>query len=551
MNLLITRPYIQGMREGFRRRIDQITRGRPVLVVERRVEVPYEVQVEVPVPKTPDTGSSEMTNLNFSRSASTNSGTNGPFVSRYLTDYEPVQCLGAGGFGVVFESKNKLDEIHYAVKRVRLPSHEEAKKKVMREVKCLAKLDQRNIVRYYSTWSEYPPQGWQEECDKILQKDGKFVKTEDAPEDSVSLYEDEPSGTTSNNPLKPFDNPPRSSTDLSKNYNDDEDSFRVVFEQPSEDEVSESESDGGIVFKDETPDQQILQKPAPSRSISIVSMTNSKFWKEISEEVEETDEDCQDALVWDTKNHKPPSVYLYIVMQLCKKESLRTWLRNNSGVRNRLHCLSMFNEICTGVEYVHNQDVIHRDLKPSNIFFANDGTIKIGDFGLATAGNNPEDLSDIQTNNNDNHPGDEENDGHTEEVGTELYMSPEQIAKNPYNNKVDIYSLGLILFELLVPFSTQMERIHTLTKLRQLEFPAKFQETPEYNLVKKMLDHDPNERPEATEILDIEFLSQALMEHENQNSGGWGDAGGFNSSAASQRQRRKHLSSGGSNHSSQ
>ena len=60
----------------------------------------------------------------------------------------------------------------------------------------------------------------------------------------------------------------------------------------------------------------------------------------------------------------------------------------------------MFNEICTGVEYVHNQDVIHRDLKPSNIFFANDGTIKLGDFGLATAGNNPEDLSDIQSVNN-------------------------------------------------------------------------------------------------------------------------------------------------------
>ena len=130
-------------------------------------------------------------------------------------------------------------------------------------------------------------------------------------------------------------------------------------------------------------------------------MTNSKFWKEISDEVqEETDEDCQDALVWDTKNHKPPSVYLYIVMQLCQKESLRSWLRNNSGRRNRLQCLSMFNEICTGVEYVHNQDVIHRDLKPSNIFFANDGTIKLGDFGLATAGNNPEDLSDIQYDDN-------------------------------------------------------------------------------------------------------------------------------------------------------
>ena len=60
----------------------------------------------------------------------------------------------------------------------------------------------------------------------------------------------------------------QSSTDLSKNYIDDEDSFRVVFEVPSDDseeDEAESESDGGIVFKDETPDQQILQKPAPSR----------------------------------------------------------------------------------------------------------------------------------------------------------------------------------------------------------------------------------------------------------------------------------------------
>ena len=151
-------------------------------MVERRVEVPYEVQIEVPVPKTPDTAGSDKT-LDFSRSVSTNSS-NLEFVSRYLTDYEPLQCLGAGGFGVVVESKNKLDENHYAVKRVRLPSHEEAKKKVMREVKCLAKLDQRNIVRYYSTWLEYPPHGWQEDTDKrlkIYQRD-QICSSEDAPE---------------------------------------------------------------------------------------------------------------------------------------------------------------------------------------------------------------------------------------------------------------------------------------------------------------------------------------------------------------------------------
>lgn len=62
---------------------------------------------------------------------------NGPptFISRYLTDFEPIQCLGRGGFGLVFEVRNRLDDCHYAVKRIQLPNSEEAREKVMREVK--------------------------------------------------------------------------------------------------------------------------------------------------------------------------------------------------------------------------------------------------------------------------------------------------------------------------------------------------------------------------------------------------------------------------------
>lgn len=65
---------------------------------------------------------------------------------------------------------------------------------------------------------------------------------------------------------------------------------------------------------------------------------------------------------------------------------------------------------------------------------------------------------------------------HTACVGTHLYMSPEQANGKSYNYKVDIYSLGIIFFELLTPFSTDMERAMVLTDLRKSIFPSYFAE---------------------------------------------------------------------------
>lgn len=94
-------------------------------------------------------------------------------------------------------------------------------------------------------------------------------------------------------------------------------------------------------------------------------------------------------------------------------------------------------------------------------------------------------------------PSNSTSDRHTNQVGTQLYMSPEQLMGKPYNYKVDIYSLGIILFELLVPFGTHMERGRTLTNLRQNKFPTEFQNSylHEYQLLQLMLSHRPEERP--------------------------------------------------------
>lgn len=71
------------------------------------------------------------------------------YTSRFQTDFELMQCLGRGGFGVVFEAKNKLDENRYAVKRITLPNKESSRQRVLREARTLASCEHHNIVRYF------------------------------------------------------------------------------------------------------------------------------------------------------------------------------------------------------------------------------------------------------------------------------------------------------------------------------------------------------------------------------------------------------------------
>ncbi len=148
-----------------------------------------------------------------------------------------------------------------------------------------------------------------------------------------------------------------------------------------------------------------------------------------------------------------PITYFYFVMELCQLESLRDRLIKQAI--NQSQAWLIFDQIIQGIEYIHSLKFIHRDLKPSNILFSMDNTVKIGDFGLVSAFG--EEKIDLENNN--------------ELSGTILYMSPEQINRQSYNQKIDIYAIGIILFELLHPFSTQMERIRALKNIR-LQIPV-------------------------------------------------------------------------------
>ncbi len=132
--------------------------------------------------------------------------------------------------------------------------------------------------------------------------------------------------------------------------------------------------------------------------------------------------------------------------------------------------------------------------------------MKIGDFGLAKDLNideKPIKLNLIEKNNQKTRVEDmsvklQEN------VGTPLYQSPEQIANKFYNEKVDIYAIGVILYEMCSLFKTLMDRRESLEKLRfNQTINSQVMEyfKIETSLILKMTNRDPLMRPSADEIL--------------------------------------------------
>jgi serine/threonine protein kinase len=117
-------------------------------------------------------------------------------------------------------------------------------------------------------------------------------------------------------------------------------------------------------------------------------------------------------------------------MEYVEGETLRQILRRDETLSLR-HGLRLMRQVIDALEEAHRQGVAHRDLKPENILVSNDGTVKVMDFGLARS------LSDDTTSTV---PG--------TVLGTPAYMSPEQAAGRPADQRSDIYALGLMLYEM-------------------------------------------------------------------------------------------------------
>jgi serine/threonine protein kinase len=119
----------------------------------------------------------------------------------------------------------------------------------------------------------------------------------------------------------------------------------------------------------------------------------------------------------------------YIAMELLSGTDLETLVRAGEPLLLQ-EKLEIVIQICRGLSYAHEHGVVHRDIKPSNIRILDDGTAKIMDFGIAKLGGTNLTKSGMM-------------------VGTVHYMSPEQVRGAPLDGRSDVFSAGVILYELL------------------------------------------------------------------------------------------------------
>uniref|UniRef100_A0A8C9RIG0 non-specific serine/threonine protein kinase n=1 Tax=Scleropages formosus TaxID=113540 RepID=A0A8C9RIG0_SCLFO len=419
--------------------------------------------------------------------------------SRYYNEFEELKLLGKGAFGAVIKVQNKLDGCYYAVKRIQVNPSSKQFRRIKGEVTLLSRLNHENIVRYYNAWierHEKPSVGvLSSDSSEPQSSPGKSPRHESRKRNELDMPDDveaeAPPPTLASSvewstSIERSSSAKCSGADLDSSDEDDEeeDVFCPSFLPCS----SDSESD--IIFDNGDGSRDSLSPENDEKSKGKEAAT-----------AESTDTECL-LLV---------AHYLYIQMEYCEKSTLRDTIDKGLYLDSS-RLWRLFREILDGLAYIHEQGMIHRDLKPVNIFLDSLDHVKIGDFGLAT-----------------DHPANSfpsfvmlfllllllPSDNMTGMVGTALYVSPEVQGntKATYNQKVDLFSLGIILFEMSYrPMTTTSERITVLSQLRKdsIEFPDDFHEYRK--VISWLLNHDPAMRPTAQELLKSDLLPPPQME---------------------------------------
>ena len=192
------------------------------------------------------------------------------------------------------------------------------------------------------------------------------------------------------------------------------------------------------------------------------------------------------------KNHFEDDDNFYLVMPLASKGQLYKILRRAKKFDERT-AAQILRETIAALQYLHsfNPPIIHRDLKPENLLLNENGRIYLADYGWSNF----------------------KNDGDIRKTfcGTPEYIAPEMLKKEGHDHRIDIWSVGVLMFELLAGYSpfcakTNQDLYQNIRKLK-IHWPADMPPLAK-NLISKILKLDPKERLSLEEILKHKWFQQ-------------------------------------------
>jgi polo-like kinase 1 len=183
---------------------------------------------------------------------------------------------------------------------------------------------------------------------------------------------------------------------------------------------------------------------------------------------------------------------VYMLMELCRNESLNELMKRRKRL-TEFETRSYTAQLTKGLIYIHSQDIIHRDLKLGNLFLSDKMEIKIGDFGLAAK------LLD-------------RSERRTTVCGTPNYIAPEILAQSGHSFEVDLWSLGVVIYTLLLgkpPFETnEIKATYKLIKNCKFSFPEDMTlSTNARDMISRLIRLDPAKRIALDELITHPFLT--------------------------------------------
>lgn len=227
-----------------------------------------------------------------------------------------------------------------------------------------------------------------------------------------------------------------------------------------------------------------LDRPVAVKVLSPAFAENSRITKRFIKEAK-TAAQLQHSNIVSIFDVGKQGTMNYFAMEYLQ-ENLKDRIKQAGGIKPR-EALAIIRDVARALAYAHNKGFVHRDIKPDNIMFRKDGAVVLVDFGIVKAVNEKTKLTRTGIS-----------------VGTPQYMSPEQIKARKVDGRSDIYSLGIVLFELLtgkLPYQAddlvRLALQHTGDPIPKL--PEKLKDFQP--LIEKMLAKNPHERVRNAEGL--------------------------------------------------